>query len=230
MKLISKNIRKSFLEPNYIVKNWDLITPELYFEEEDTQQKENTKSPHLLKFLRNNDRDTVLNHLLYLPPGSYSSVFGLEKKQLVNNLIEYLEEAYDSYCNLRNLGKGYDKKDNFISAYKESHLFPTKTNMWTNEISFQQLSNNENSHDLNSKTFSPKYDLKNEVGNEIINVKEREVNFLQHYRINHNNSTEEIKGSIPIKLAKQDFNLVENVIKIDFVKDEKSELNKVIIS
>ncbi|MFM7853527.1 MAG: hypothetical protein ACKO96_16800, partial [Flammeovirgaceae bacterium] len=195
MKLISKNIRKSFLEPNYIVKNWDLITPELNFDDDDSLQKENnTKSNHLLKFLQNTDRDTVLNHLLYLPPSSYNTVFGLGKKHLVNDLIEYLEEAYDSYCNLRNLAKNNEKKDEINLSFKDNQLFNCKSNFWTNEISFQQLSNNQLSLDYKSKSFSPKYDFQNEIGNEISIPKgEREIDFLQHYKFNHNISFEDKK-------------------------------------
>jgi len=228
MKLISKNIRKSFLEPNYIVKNWDLITPELILDDEDTLQKDNFKSPHLLKFLQNTDRDTVLNHLLYLPPSSYNSVFGLGKKHLVNDLIEYLEEAYDSYCNLRNLAKANEKKEDNIPSYKDNPLFNSKTNLWTNEISFQQLSNNQPSLDYQTKTFSPKYDLQNEIGTDLSFAKgDNEIDFMQHYKINHNVPIEDKKENVSSKLMKNDLNLVENVIKIDFVRDEKNDPMKV---
>jgi hypothetical protein len=228
MKLISKNIRKSFLEPNYIVKNWDLITPELILDDEDTLQKDNFKSPHLLKFLQNTDRDTVLNHLLYLPPSSYNSVFGLGKKHLVNDLIEYLEEAYDSYCNLRNLAKANEKKEDNIPSYKDNPLFNSKTNLWTNEISFQQLSNNQPSQDYQTKTFSPKYDLQNEMGTDLSLAKgENEIDFMQHYKINHNSPYDEKKENVSNKIIKNDLNLVENVIKIDFVRDEKTDPMKV---
>jgi hypothetical protein len=223
MKLISKNIRKSFLEPNYIVKNWDLITPELNFDEEETPQKDTFKSPHLLKFLQNTDRDTVLNHLLYLPPSSYNGVFGLGKKHLVNHLIEYLEEAYDSYCNLRNLAKSNEKKEDIISLYKDNPLFNSNTNLWTNEISFQQLSNNQPRLDYQTKTFSPTYDLQNENGIQSIHKDENEIDFMHHYRINNNIPCEEKKD----KFIKNDLNLVENVIKIDFVRDDKIDTLKV---
>ena len=181
MKLISKNIRKSFLEPNYIVKNWDLISPELCLDEEEIQAKDNCKSANLMKFIQNTDRDTVLNHLLYLSPGNYNSVFGLGKKDLVNDLIEYLEEAYDSYVNLKNVNKSCENKEDFMNRFNNNQFYLGKSNIWNNEISFQHLSSN--------------------------NIEENEP--------------------ISLKLIKNDYHLVENVIKIDFVKDEKFEPIKV---
>lgn len=228
MKLISKNIRKSFLEPNYIVKNWDLISPELCLDDDDTSVKDNSKSVNLMKFLQNTDRDTVLNHLLYLPPGNYNSVFGLGKKELVNDLIEYLEEAYDSYVNLKNLNKSTEKKDNFLSNYNNSQFFTGKTNIWNNEISFQQLSNHEQTIDI-MKPFSTK-DYINEHQNEninTINMREKNDSFLQQYKINHNNEESMPISSYKKPVIKNEYHLVENVIKIDFVKDEKSEKTKV---
>ena len=224
MKLISKNIRKSFLEPNYIVKNWDLISPELCLDEEEIQAKDNCKSANLMKFLQNTDRDTVLNHLLYLSPGNYNSVFGLGKKDLVNDLIEYLEEAYDSYVNLKNVNKSCENKEDFMNRFNNNQFYLGKSNIWNNEISFQHLSNND--HPIrNFKELSPEHKILGQNENKLTNIKENDINLLQQYRI-HSNNIEE-NEPISLKLIKNDYHLVENVIKIDFVKDEKFEPIKV---
>ena len=238
MKLISKNIRKSFLESNYIVKNWDLISTELYNEDDENISKEN-KSQHVTKFLQNTDRDTVLNHLLYLPPGSYKSIFGVAKKDLVCDLIEYLGEANDSYINSNNNNnKTQERKENFIPNFnnnQQQQIYNTKSNMWNNEISFQQLSNNDLPFEVSSKNFSPCNDNKS-VSENILNKpniyneltyrgsNELEVNYQNHYKINHDEIEAKSITNKNIPLNKKEYNLVENVIKIDFVKDDQIDL------
>ena len=44
-------------------------------------------------FIQANERDTTLNYLLHLPPGSYNSVFSIKLEDLSKDLINFVEEA-----------------------------------------------------------------------------------------------------------------------------------------
>jgi len=114
-KLISKNLRKYFLESDYMVKNWDLISEDIWqaidvTKSESKQKKEKDEYSKLIKeFNRNSDRDTTMNYLLHLPPGSYNSVFSMSKIELSRNLINYVGENLESYqANSKEWG---DKKE-----------------------------------------------------------------------------------------------------------------------
>jgi hypothetical protein len=110
-KLISKNLRKYFLEKNYVIKNWDLISEEVTNCAEN-HQIVNDELNLMKGFTQNTDRDTMLNYLLNLPPAAYSNTFNLSKMDLCKDLIFYVEEAYNSYNQERkeNRDKGRDKK------------------------------------------------------------------------------------------------------------------------
>jgi hypothetical protein len=92
-KLISKNIRKFFIE-NYTVKNWDLLSDEIVNSE---NLLKNEGFDNLRNFLQNTDKDTVLNYSLLLPPNGYNSAFGMNRLDFTKTIYNYVEEAYDSY-------------------------------------------------------------------------------------------------------------------------------------
>lgn len=111
-KLISKNVRKFSLESNYIVNNWDLISEEIpqYDNFDDSVMREEDNS-YPKQFLRTSDRDSFLNYILHLQPGSYSSTFSKTKLDLAKDLIYFVEEAYDTY----NIAKKQEMNDlNFV--------------------------------------------------------------------------------------------------------------------
>jgi hypothetical protein len=102
-KLISKNLRKFFLESNYQVKNWDLITEDIWQTLEGNksqaiQKKEEDDYNKLIKeFTKYSDRDTTMNYLLHLPSGAYESVFSMSKLELTRSLIDYVGDNLESY-------------------------------------------------------------------------------------------------------------------------------------
>jgi hypothetical protein len=97
-KLISKNLRKFFLQESQIIKNWDLISDEVWsvWENSPSSNPQNL-NPLLKNFIDGPNSDTMLNYLLHLPSGSYNSVFNCNKLDLTKELIYYVEEALDSY-------------------------------------------------------------------------------------------------------------------------------------
>ena len=113
MKMISKNLRKSFLENNYSIKSWDFLSNELYNESEEIGFGF-PQNPYIQNFIKTIERDTLLNFLTNMPPKAYSTVFDLKKDDLLGYLIDYLEEANDSYnshVSLRLREKDRDGRD-----------------------------------------------------------------------------------------------------------------------
>lgn len=102
-KLISKNLRKFFLESNYLVKNWDLISEDIWQNMEgvksDSKQKKDKDdySKLIREFTKYSDRDTTMNYLLHLPAGAYNSVFSMSKLEVTRNLIDYVGDNLESY-------------------------------------------------------------------------------------------------------------------------------------
>jgi len=139
MKMISKNLRKSFLENNYSIKSWDFLSNELYNEAEVMNYDNNQ---YVQNFIKTIERDTLLNFLTNLPPKSYSTTFNRKKEDLFTYLIDYVEEANDSYNNYldihkrdkdkerdkdrtrddnREINKTIKDKDNYKDSYKDSY-------------------------------------------------------------------------------------------------------------
>jgi hypothetical protein len=59
---------------------------------------ESLNTSNLIKnFLDTKNDDSTLNYLLYLPPGSYNTVFNLSKLDLAKDLSYFVEEALNSY-------------------------------------------------------------------------------------------------------------------------------------
>jgi hypothetical protein len=102
-KLISKNIRKFFLNECQIIKNWDLISDEVWSVwENSASNNQQNLNPLLKNFIDGSNSDTMLNYLLHLPPGSNDSVFNCSRLDLTKELIYYVEEALDSYRSKKN--------------------------------------------------------------------------------------------------------------------------------
>jgi len=197
-KLISKNLRKYFIEKNYLIKNWDYISEDLplydkYLAEsrntlclpssigstvqikkedfnssmnlnifnpnnnfnntpntsnsnnfKDNNEKEDDSNNNQLKtFLKTYDRDTALNYMLNLYPGSYQKYFGMTQIDLCDHLIFYLEEANNSYNHYRK-----DEFEKFNNSNSLANNSANNTNIHCTRVSDKEFKIEDNKRQL----------------------------------------------------------------------------------
>lgn len=97
MKLVSKNLRKSFIENRaFSLKNWDLMSSEVFVGlSEEISNKQNYG--RLDNFFNNMERDISLNYSLITSPCSLNNQAKGTSSKHFTDLVSFVEEAYLSY-------------------------------------------------------------------------------------------------------------------------------------
>ena len=192
-KLISKSIRTYIIEQSPQIKNWDYISDDVeylqqkYFEPKLIGQPSPDKKKDGLDVIENfiytSDKETRVNYLLNMRPGSYQKVFNMSQNDLFGDILGVLEETYSAYKNSKliqdnisineNKSEEYTNKeknrgnktsDVFVEPQKNNssifHSADEEKNREENQKNELQLSNNNyyngfNSHNNSSFTKYP---------------------------------------------------------------------------
>ena len=108
-KLISKSIRTYIIEQSPQIKNLDYISDDIeYLQQKDFDQKSiGQGSPDKKKegsdvienFIYTTDKETRINYLINMRPGSYKKVFKMTQNDLFGDMLNVLDETYNSFQN-----------------------------------------------------------------------------------------------------------------------------------
>ena len=111
-KLISKSIRKYIVEQSPQIKNWDYISEDIEYLQDkyynhlpneknlirqSSQDKKKESQDIIENFINTSDRETRINYLINMKPGSYKKVFKMNQNDLFEDIIGVLEETYNSF-------------------------------------------------------------------------------------------------------------------------------------
>ena len=169
-KLISKSIKNYIIEQNPQIKNWDYISNDIenLFDNNVNNNNNNNKKTLLENFTLTCDKETKINYLLNLQPGSYKKIFNMKQNELLGNLYDSISEIYESYKESKN---DVNNNENNINNEKEE-----KSNFNNNNNNYNFISSNSfNNYNFNTKTFISKYE-------------EKKVNFNNNDENNINNN------------------------------------------
>ena len=108
-KLISKSIRTYIIEQSPQIKNWDYISDDIeylqqkYFDQKSIGQgspdKKKEGSDVIENFIYTTDKETRINYLINMRPGSYKKVFKMTQNDLFGDMLNVLDETYNSFQN-----------------------------------------------------------------------------------------------------------------------------------
>ena len=108
-KLISKSIRTYIIEQSPQIKNWDYISDDVeylqqkYFDQkiigQGSPDKKKEGSDVIENFIYTIDKETRINYLINMRPGSYKKVFKMSQNDLFGDMLNVLDETFNSFQN-----------------------------------------------------------------------------------------------------------------------------------
>jgi hypothetical protein len=126
-KLISKSIRTYIIEQSPQIKNWDYISEDVeylqqkYFDQKLIGQSSPDRKKDGLDVIENfiytSDKETRVNYLLNMRPGSYKKVFNMSQNDLFSDILGVLEETYSAYKNSKLIQDNISSNENKSEEY-----------------------------------------------------------------------------------------------------------------
>ena len=212
-KLISKSIRTYIVEQSPQIKNWDYISDDVeYLQQKNFEQKLlGQSSPDkklegsdvIENFVYTIDKETRINYLVNMRPGSYKKVFNMTQNDLFDDIIGVLEETYNSYQKSKIESNADIKSEDYFGnpdrdrTYKNEDGFaePQKINsalFHQNEKSSSNLNFKNHSSEYNSNNYDP--NKKKYLDNQ--NISMNNTNQLNNYSENKRPYIESQKSSL----------------------------------
>ena len=214
-KLISKSIRTYIIEQSPQIKNWDYISDDIeylqqkYFDQKSIGQgspdKKKEGSDVIENFIYTTDKETRINYLINMRPGSYKKVFKMTQNDLFGDMLNVLDETYNSFQNSKmenntdmksedyygysDRDKNYKNDDGFAEPQKiNSSLFHQNDKFNSN---FRNSSSDYNlNHYDSNKNISSNNPLNNFSGNKKSFIDSQKSNLSTN---NHSNPSSQYK-------------------------------------
>ena len=230
-KLISKSIRTYIIEQSPQIKNWDYISDDVeylqqkYFEQDligqASPERKKESSDVIDNFIHTTDKETRINYLINMRPGSYKKVFQMSQNDLFGDMLSILEETYNSYQNSK-LENNTDIKseDNYANSerdkiYKNDDGFaePQKinTSLFRQNDKFNYNSKNSHSefnyYDSNKKKYLD--NINNSLDNPLNNISGNKKPYLDSQKSNLSTKN---NSSLPSSQYKNNTNYKNNNI------------------
>ena len=189
-KLISKSIRTYIIEQSPQIKNWDYISEDIEYLQDKyyNHLSQNNKligqsSPDRKKesqdivenFIYTSDKETRINYLINMRPGSYKKVFKMSQNDLFNDMIGVIDETYNSYKESKlvndNLSVNENKSEDFgLKDKNKIFKYPRDENFIERERINSSLFHSDwgetNNYKKNEEMSNSNY---NSLNNNIIN-------------------------------------------------------------
>ncbi len=190
-KLISKSIRTYIIEQSPQIKNWDYISDDVeylqqkYFEQkligQGSPDKKKEGSDVIENFIYTIDKETRINYLINMRPGSYKKVFKMSQNDLFGDMLNVLDETFNSFQNSKMENNndlkseeyyGYSDRDKYKNDDGFAEPQKINTSLFHQNDKFNSSFRNSSSSDFNlnhyndsNKNISSNNPLNNFSGN-----------------------------------------------------------------
>ena len=214
-KLISKSIRTYIIEQSPQIKNWDYISDDIeylqqkYFDQKSNGQgspdKKKEGSDVIENFIYTTDKETRINYLINMRPGSYKKVFKMTQNDLFGDMLNVLDETYNSFQNSKmenntdmksedyygysDRDKNYKNDDGFAEPQKINSSLFHQNDKFNSGFRNSSSDYNLNHYDSN-KNISSNNPLNNFSGNKKSFIDSQKSNLSTN---NHSNPSSQYK-------------------------------------
>ena len=214
-KLISKSIRTYIIEQSPQIKNWDYISDDIeylqqkYFDQKSIGQgspdKKKEGSDVIENFIYTTDKETRINYLINMRPGSYKKVFKMTQNDLFGDMLNVLDETFNSFQNSKmenntdmksedyygysDRDKNYKNDDGFAEPQKINSSLFHQNDKFNSGFRSSSSDYNLNHYDSN-KNISSNNPLNNFSGNKKSFIDSQKSNLSTN---NHSNPSSQYK-------------------------------------